>query len=243
MTEEKGDRRFFSPRSVGTGAEAVQLSDVAGKLPRGEGREVVSDVGRFARTNIRRRQISGFLLRVSGVLIALLFLLVWLGMTAVGYPHLPFAAQTIGVSGMTAISVVASSRGQSLTVTRAVTDQADLSLRISTGSLFSLSVRWEVLDYLGLLNAGIELSRGGLSVASGLFLGPVRFDWGRSCGPDGARWGVLTFSRPGVSVSFGIYREETATGFYGGIRLFHAMRWAELFARGRAVTISIGGLF
>ncbi len=144
---------------------------------------------------------------------------------------------------MTAISVFESSSGPGLTMTRAVTNRIDLTLKLSNASGCALSARWEILNYLGLLNVGIGFSQDGVSVLSGLFLGPVRLDWGRHFALDETRWGLLTVSRPGLSVSFGIYWEKTTAVFYGGVTLFRNMRWVKLFARGREVTVSIGGLF
>lgn len=144
---------------------------------------------------------------------------------------------------MTAVGVFESSSGPGFAVTRAVTDRVDLTLEFTGASGFALSGRWELLDYLGVLSVGLDFSWGGFSVLSGLFLGPVRLDWGRRFAPDDARWGLLTASRPGLSVGFGIYREQATAVFYGGIRLFRKMRWVELFARGRELTLSIGGLF
>ncbi len=144
---------------------------------------------------------------------------------------------------MTTISVFESSSGPGLTITRAVTDRIDLTLKLSGASGVAFAGRWEILDYLGVLNAGLGFSQNGVSVLSGLFLGPVRLDWGRCFVLDDARWGLLTVSRPGLSVSFGIYWEKTTAVFYGGIMLFQEMRWVKLFARGREMTVSIGGLF
>ena len=185
----------------------------------------------------RKRATSGAL-----VLVLVGVILLSTGtVTTAAYPHFPGDAGTIGVPGMTAVDLSLSASGPGITVTRGVTERIDLSLTIGPDSLCSLSGRWKVIDYLGVLTTGVGVSHRGWSIAAGLFLGPVRFDWGRRFGSDPARFGILTFSRPGVSVGFGIYWNR-APNFYGGITLFHDMRYLSLFARGKEVTVSTGGL-
>ena len=143
---------------------------------------------------------------------------------------------------MTALKVSFSQDGLGFTATRAVTGRIDLTIKTTTASGFALSGRWEVLDYLEVFTAGLDLSRDGFSILVGLFLGPVRLDWGRRFGSSGARWGILTVSHPGVSVSFGAYWQGSLA-FYGGIILFHEMRYVSLLAHGQRIILSLGGLF
>jgi len=173
-----------------------------------------------------------------------------LSTVAFAYPKHAFLDLPIAVSlgnpGRSYIQIRAPGEGLAVSIGRAVTPSIDVVVRISAQALFSPLLHIMLLKDLGPLSIALDVDYDGVCVMVGLFLGPVRIDWGRTIGQEEEKWAALTVSlEQRLSVIIGLEAIERTISFLGGLRLFSADgSWggSALFHH-RQLELSFGGYF
>lgn len=173
-----------------------------------------------------------------------------IGVAACAFPHRAFfhppVAVTLGDLGRTFLLVELVEGGTMLRIGRAINRWLDVVAAVTPQALFSLEMRVLLLRDFGPLSAALDMAPGGFCLTAGLFLGPVRIDWGRTIGREERRWGMVTASpEQHFSLLLGLERGEERISFLGGIRLFPASgSWGgSLLFRERRLTVALGGYF
>jgi hypothetical protein len=156
-------------------------------------------------------------------------------------------AVTLGDGGLTSIQVRLDREGPLIYLCRAVGSRVDLFATTTEQSAFSLGVRVLLVKDLGPLSVALSGWSGELDLISGLRLGPVDVNWGRSIGSHARRWSTVTVA-PGQRFEVLLGLESIPGGrisAVAGIRLFPKSRLygASLLIRDGSLSLTVGGTF
>jgi len=179
-----------------------------------------------------------------------MIILLALSMAAFSYPKHAFldlpTAVSLGNRGCSYIQIRASEEGPALSIGRAIAPSIDIVVRISAQAPFSPLLHAMLLKDLGPLSVAIDVDYDGVHVMAGLFLGPVRIDWGRRIGDEEEKWVALTLSlEQRFSLVIGLEAMKKTISFLGGLRVFSTdSSWGgSVLFHYQQLELSLGGYF